>query len=733
LASVETVDLPPHRLPVPPNPTFGRDQDLVAVSELLGRAEVRLVTLIGPGGVGKTRLALEVARALDPDFRDGAWSVSLAATANPEHVPSAIAHALGVTPLEGETPKLAVERFVAPKRGLLVLDNFEHVLAAAVVVGDLLAAAPELVVLATSREALRLQAEHCYAVAPLELPARADLAAVAQAAAGALFVERARSHDRDFELAERNAESVAEICRHLDGLPLAIELAAARTTMLDAEQLNVRLAQALEVLGGGPRDAPDRQRTLRATIDWSHRLLDPPEAEAFARFAVFAGGATAEAAQAVTGAGLDALQGLVDKHLLLRGHGPGREPRLFMLETVREYAVERLDADRDAAQVRERHCRHYLALAERAEPEMFIRGEIEWLPKLDAEVDNFRAALAWGLTAAPGLALRLAGQLGKFWDIRNRIGEGLEWIEAALDAAGDVAPVGDRASARRAHVHLLGQGAAYETKAVLDDVRSKAVDSLALSREAADSGGIADALLALASLDMAESQPQPRRRALAEEALTCAREAGDDRLVALALMERACSVRVDEGTAELEEAAAALRKLGSSRILHWLYNNSAYNAMKAGKPELARPFLAQAIPLADELGDAVDLAFVSGNVGLEALFSEDFDRAEEAFMSQLRSCRESVVPHLAAEGLGGLAAVETRRGDPARAARLLGAANATGTVGDADVNTQLEERFFAGARARCGRQRWSEAEAAGAELSFEEAITFALNPAATPG
>ncbi|MET0973393.1 MAG: hypothetical protein ABWY95_08235 [Thermoleophilaceae bacterium] len=405
-----------------------------------------------------------------------------------------------------------------------------------------------------------------------------------------------------------------------------------------------------------------------------------------------------------------------------------------MLETVREYAVERLDADGDAAQVRERHCRHYLALAERAEPEMFIRGETEWLPKLDAEVDNFRAALAWGLTAAPGLALRLAGQLGKFWDIRNRIGEGLEWTEAALDAAGDDAPVRDRASALTVHVHLLaGQGAAYQTEAVLDDVRSKAVDALALSREAVDPGGIADALLGLASLDIAESHPQPRRRALADEALTCAREAGDDRLVALALLERAGSVGVDEGTAELEEAAAALRKLGSSRILHALYNNSAYNAIKAGKPERARPFLAQAIPLADEIGDGVELALVSGNVGLEALFSEDFDRAREAFMEQLRRCRESVVTHLAAEGLGGLAAVETRRGDPARAARLLGAANATGTVGDADVNTQLEERFFAGARARCGRRRWSEAEAAGAELSFEEAITFALNPAATPG
>ena len=207
-----------------------------------------------------------------------------------------------------------------------MLDNFEHLLPAAPLIGELLAAAPALAVLATSREPLRLQAEHRYAVAPLEVPTEADPAAVAQAAAGALFVERARSHDRSFELTAGNAAAVAEICRHLDGLPLAIELAAARTTVLDPEQLNARLASALEVLGGGPRDAPDRQRTLRATIDWSHRLLDAPEAEAFARFAVFAGGATAEAAQEVTGANIDALQGLVDKQLLLRGHVPAQIP-----------------------------------------------------------------------------------------------------------------------------------------------------------------------------------------------------------------------------------------------------------------------------------------------------------------------------------------------------------------------------------------------------------------------
>jgi predicted ATPase/DNA-binding SARP family transcriptional activator len=724
--AVETAEMPASRLPVPPTRTFGRDEDREAVSQLLRRTEVRLVSLIGPGGVGKTRLALDVARGLEPEFRDGGWFVSLAATATAEHVPGAIAQSVGVTPLEGETLEAAVERFLAPKAGLLVLDNFEHLLPAAALIGELLAAAPALAALATSREPLRLQAEHCYDVSPLQVPAGDNPAAVAQAAAGALFAERARSHDRSFELTAGNAGAVAEICRHLDGLPLAIELAAARTTVLEPEQLNARLAGALQALGVGPRDAPDRQRTLRATIDWSHDLLDAAEAEAFARFAVFAGGATTETAQEVTDTDIDVLQGLVDKQLLLRRHDSGPEPRLSMLETVRQYAGERLGADPTAPEIHERHCRHYLALAERAEPELFTSGEAAWLPRLDAEVENFRAALDWSLRHGnPTLGLRLAGLLGRFWDIRNRSAEGLDWIGAALEATGDDAPVGDRARALRTEVDLLvDQGAAY----MPNEARSKANDALALSRDAGEPAGIADALLCLASLEMAESHPQPRRRALADEALAFAREAGDDRLVAGALMQRAGATPPEDDTGELEQAASALRKLGSARPLLWLYNNAAYNAIKAGNPEAARPFLAEAIPLADELGDPVASALTCGNVGLEALFNNDLDRAREAFEEGLRLCREHVVRQDAPEALGGLAAIATRRGDTERAARLLGAATAIGPVGDADVKAQLEEHFFAPARTRHGTTHWADAYRGGAEMSLEEAIAFALTP-----
>jgi predicted ATPase/DNA-binding SARP family transcriptional activator len=727
---------PPQRpravLPSPPTRTVGRAEELAAVSALLQAEGGRLVTLTGPGGVGKTRLALEVAFALESEQPDGAWFVSLASTSSVEHVPSAITQALGVTPQAGETATAALERFLAAKRGLLVLDNLEHLLPAAPLVSDLLTACATLKVLATSRERLHLQAERRYAVEPLQTPADAEPAAVERAPASALFIERARSHDRRFELTEGNAGSIGEICRRLDGLPLAIELAAARTTLLGAEELNARLGQALDVLGSGPLDAPDRQRTLRATIEWSHRLLSAPEAEAFGAFAVFAGGATIEAAEQITGANLDALEALVDKQLLRR-HGAGAETRLLMLETVREYAQERLDADEHAAKIHGLHCRHYLALVERAEPQLYTRGEAEWLPRLDAELDNLRAAFDWSLRRDPAVALRLAGLLMWFWVIRSSFDEGLGWLEAALDAAGDAAAIGDRARARRAQVHLLaGKGSFYDWQGSREDARATAIEALALSHQAGDPAGIAQALLGLAGFEVAESLPQPRRRALAEQALALAREAGDDRLVAFALRERALALSAAQGTAELDAAVDALRKIGNHRDLVGLYSDAAYNAIKEGNPERAHLLLERALPLARELREPVQLAFVYGNLGLEALFNGDPDRARAAFDGQLRICREQVL-WVAAEGLSGLAALAARQGDPEHAAILLGAATATGPWdADADVGAALEQQFFKPARQRYGERLWSKAHVAGTRLSLEEAIDLALSAEADP-
>ena len=319
----------------------------------------------------------------------------------------------------------------------------------------------------------------------------------------ALFVARARGHDRGFELTDDNAGAVAAICSRLDGLPLAIELAAARITLLDPDELNARLAQALDVLGTGPRDVPDRQRTLRATVDWSHSLLGASRREHSPAWPSSAA-AHLDAAQEVTGADLDTLAGVIDKHLVVRRHE--REgPRILMLETVHQYAHERLAEQKDAGDVYRRHCLYYLALTERAEPEWFTHGEGEWLPRFEAEIDNLRAALDWGLHHGdPALALRMASLLAMFWETSGRQAEGLGWPKLRW-AGSTLTRFRSRIKRRalRARVHL-DEGALFATGAALEQARARAAEALTLSRRTGDPAAIADALLGLAGLEMGE-------------------------------------------------------------------------------------------------------------------------------------------------------------------------------------------------------------------------------------
>jgi predicted ATPase/DNA-binding XRE family transcriptional regulator len=420
-ANGRTADFPPprtldrwrHNLPAQPTTLIGRTKEIAAVRDLLLRTDVRLVTLTGPGGTGKTRLALQAAAELLDNFADGVYVVMLEPISDPALVAPTIAQTLGVKERAGQAPLERLKAHLRDRRLLLLLDNFEQILAAAPIVAELLAAAPELKVLITSRALLHLYGEHEFAVPPLAVPDLNELPpldALAQFAAVDLFVQRARAVKLDFALTHANAPAIAEICARLDGLPLAIELAAARTKLFTPEALLARLRNRLALLTGGARDLPARQQTLRGTLDWSYNLLDASEQRLFRRLGVFVGGCTLEAAAAVMSSELravsddlynseldilDGLASLLDKSLLRQNEGPDDEPRFVMLETIREYALERLAESGEEETVRNQHAAYYFALAHEAERHLRGAEQVRWLGRLALEHDNLRAALAW--------------------------------------------------------------------------------------------------------------------------------------------------------------------------------------------------------------------------------------------------------------------------------------------------------------------------------------------------
>ena len=413
----------------------------------------RLLTLTGPGGSGKTRLALEIAAECLGDFTDGAWLVALAPIADPALVSRAVAQALGLDDKSGQTVQRALSEHLRDKSLLLMLDNCEHLVAACAELAEsLLQAAPGLRILATSREALGVTGENSYPVPALPLPDAGQtptLEVLAQSEAVRLFVERAAAVRPVFALTEDNAAAVAQICQRLDGIPLAIELAAARTRALTADQIAARLDKRFGLLTSGSRTAPPRQQTLRGAIDWSYDLLSPAERRLLRRLSVFAGGWSLEAAEEAAGApeALDLLSQLVSKSLVLAEQRPGQEGRFRMLETIREYAQEKLAEAGEAEAAQDQHLTYYVALAEEAEPELRGHGQAQWLKRLDQENDNLRAALAWAIQSGQAEpALHLAGDLGGFWNMRGYLLEGHRWLEAALSLP--ASPGAPRSSSR---------------------------------------------------------------------------------------------------------------------------------------------------------------------------------------------------------------------------------------------------------------------------------------------
>jgi predicted ATPase/DNA-binding SARP family transcriptional activator len=723
-------------LPAPPNRTIGREDDLVAVGERVRTASVRLLTLTGPGGVGKTRLALEAARAVEADFADGSVFVSLAAMQQPEDVPAAIVSALGIVMLAGESPSQAAERFLAAKRVLLVVDNFEHVLAAAPFIGALLGACPALTVLATSREPLALHAEERYPVSPLPLPELGTPADAEEPAGGdamTLFVERARSHDPAFDLGTGNAAAVVEICRRVDGLPLAIELAAARCALLSPAEIADRLDVALGTPGAAARDAHARHHTLRATVDWSYQLLSDDEKACFARFAVFAGGATIEAAQAVTGADLDTLDHLVGKNLLVRRRHARTPTRLEMLETLRAYAAERCAAADDRDAVPERHYRYFLAVAERHGTEQAVMGvaSTEHLRRLDEEIHNFDAALRWAVGQPDaGPALAMVAALGWYWDLRERYAaDAVDWIDRALAVPGAENHPAERVRALLAKpFRLRWHGRVAEGPAILAEAQ-------AIARALADPLLLAKSLMAW-SVWWSMAGRSDAADTAADEALRCATAANDEWEIADAWRCKArAACNLPQLRDRVERAALLLQDVGNVVRLGQLFGDAAYGALAMGGDRDAREFADRAAPIVREVDNPGIWMFrsVSGITGLAALLTGDTVAARDAFREELELCRRHIALPIASEALLGLAAVAVVDGDLSYAARLRGAAAAHGYDQQQDeVPARLDGAFLAPARRRHGADAWDTAVREGAQLSFEDAITYALDQPRAP-
>ena len=688
--------------PAPPTPTFGRDEDVRRVASLVG--ETRCLTLVGPGGVGKTRLAIEVARSVRGRF------VSLASTAHADRVPAVICDALAVARAPGEPASEALDRAVGRVPLLLVVDNLEHVPDVPALLAALLDRHPGLRLLATSRMPLRIRVERLFRVEPLALDGH-------HSPAVAMFVDRARAHDPSFQVTPDVAAAAATICRRLSGLPLAIELAAARLAVLTPEALAERLVDALGVLGPGHQDAPTRQHTLRATLDWSFELLDMPERDAFAALATFAGGCELDAAEAVTGARLPVLERLVTQNLTV-----ARDGRLSMLEPVRQYAVERLASRSDADMFRARHLDHYLGLAERSEhPVWLYRRSCPEYAALRREHDNLRAAVEWGARQEPSPeVLRLVSALGWYTWLAGAAAELRSWwARASANAASESPP------AVRAWAELARATNAADPSERIALMRG----ALARFREVGDDRMTARCLIDLAGYQSFQGD-HAGARGTAERALSVAARLGDDVLIGAALGEMALgTVDVAAAMPLAREAADRLRGAGALVRCAELLSTLGMLALHTRAYDRAEQLEREALDDARTIGDPWTVAFVHGNTGIAAFAGGRLDAAEPAFRNELTAAHAHGFETFYFEGLLGLGALAAADGDDQRAATLEGAAWALNARPVAPSETPIFAPLHAElrrARQRLGERAWMAARARGRTMTADAAIAFAL-------
>ena len=681
---LRTLERFPNNLPMQPTPFLGREQELTVLVDLLRREDVRLVTLTGPGGIGKTRLGLQVVADASDLFPDGVFFVNLVPINDPALVVPTIAETLAIRERSGRTLLECLMEELRQRQILLLLDNFEQVVSAAEQVAALLTACPQLKILVTSREVLHVRAEHEFPVSPLAVPdpnRLPDLTTLSHQAAVALFLQQAQAVKPDFQLTDANARAIAELCARLDGLPLAIELAAARMKLFSLRALLARLGQRLSVLTSAVRDIPERQQTLRNTLAWSYNLLEEEEQRLFRRLSVFVNGCTMEAIEAIctlpgseSESILDLVASLVDKSLLQRMEqqmGEEQEDQRFvMLETIREYALERLESFGETEATRKAHAIYFLALAEEAEQGMTGPQQGVLLERLEQEHDNLRAAMQWSLEHAEdgkAIALRLGGALRSFWYVRAHSSEGLDFLERALALSHTVAaPVRAKALYAASQLHdALGS---------LERAAAYSEESVALYRKLADTSGIASGLHLLA--DIAWSRGNlAEARALGEESLRLFREGGDKRSVAYVLYHLGSLAieqgEYDRGHSLLMESLTINRELGDIRIIAVsLFNLALMYRLSGGNLSQVHTLLDESFALSREVGDKESITNCLYLSGVLALDEGDMDSARSLTEQALTIYKETKRPSGVVRSLYTLARLNTVEEDYAHSRTL---------------------------------------------------------------